>query len=260
MAARSRGGEKVEGLADTCFRQILGHRLPDEERRSLGPVAVVGQDIGEVLGLDIDGHQGDIGGYPAEELGQSRPLAVDVGGEIDFVDRRWGQDGQSVGPACRSPPPESPRHRSASRRPAASRRCSACGTACSPTGRGSSFRRADQKASQGAPLRGDDGDLPAGGQHLVSQRVLDQRGILILIDSDDDHGTKSGLDGRGCTRVLRSGNGQHDADQTSRHAGGYPTPIPDHVGCADGSLASAPSSPARERGRAACVAPSAVSA
>jgi hypothetical protein len=54
-AARSRGGEKVEGLADTCFRQILGDSLPDEERGPLGPVAVVGQDIGEVLGVEIDG-------------------------------------------------------------------------------------------------------------------------------------------------------------------------------------------------------------
>jgi hypothetical protein len=62
------------------------------------------RDIGEVLGLDIDGHQGDIGGYPAEELGQSRPLAVDVGGEIDFVDRRCGQDGQSVGPRVEARP------------------------------------------------------------------------------------------------------------------------------------------------------------
>ena len=141
VAARSRGGEKVEGLADTCFRQILGHRLPDEERRSLGPVAVVGRDIGEVLGLDIDGHQGDIGGYPAEELGQSRPLAVDVGGEIDFVDRRCGQDRQSVG--TRVEAPESPRHRSASRWPevtlARCRVLSACRTR--ETSNGSSLSR-----------------------------------------------------------------------------------------------------------------------
>jgi hypothetical protein len=53
---------KSKILRTSCFRQILGDRLPDEERRPLGPVAVVGQDIGEVLCLEIDGYQGDISG------------------------------------------------------------------------------------------------------------------------------------------------------------------------------------------------------
>ena len=95
--------------------------------------------------------------------------------------------------------------------------------------------------TQREPLRGDDGDLPAGGQDLVGQLVLDQRGILILVDSDDDHGAESGLGGGVLHAYSNPGTVMTTPTSLPGTPGGPPYSHADHAVNADGSPASAPS-------------------